>query len=123
MLVAACSSSSGEAGQHTVAISELRSMFTVFADDGFAPFADEWSRAHILDNAPAVLKHDSDEEHGTVHGVDADGALLFETGGELRRVFAGENFRSVAVVGIIPVCIFKKPLRRPVIVFVDNFRI
>lgn len=71
-------------------INELHSMFSVFEVRGFAPFIAEWSRAHVLDDAPCLLKDDTTERHGTVRGVDADGALLFETGGELRRVLVGE---------------------------------
>ena len=44
----------------------------------------------MLRNEPAVLKANGAEEHGTVYGVDSDGALLFETRGTLRRVLAGE---------------------------------
>jgi BirA family biotin operon repressor/biotin-[acetyl-CoA-carboxylase] ligase len=71
-------------------ISQLYRTFELFGDAGFAPFIDEWRAAHVLTDAAAVLQDGARAQHGTVRGIDADGALLFEHAGEVRRVLAGE---------------------------------
>ena len=71
-------------------ISELLDLFKIFSAHGFSPYIDEWTAAHVLSNAPVVLRDGSTEQQGIVRGVAADGALLFETGGQLKRVLVGE---------------------------------
>jgi BirA family biotin operon repressor/biotin-[acetyl-CoA-carboxylase] ligase len=71
-------------------ISELLDLFKTFSAHGFSPYIDEWTAAHVLSNAPVVLRDGSAEQQGIVRGVAADGALLFETGGQLKRVLVGE---------------------------------
>lgn len=71
-------------------IQELVQALEEFGARGLAAFADEWRAADALAGKPVrVLQGDAAEE-GIARGVDADGALLVDTGGGQRRVVSGE---------------------------------
>ena len=62
-----------------------------YARDGFAAFREEWQRRHALEGeAVDVLLPDSRVVSGNVVGVDADGALLLDSGGRRLRFVNGE---------------------------------
>jgi BirA family transcriptional regulator, biotin operon repressor / biotin---[acetyl-CoA-carboxylase] ligase len=61
-----------------------------FALRGFAPFLDEYQAADALRDQPVRLQGSGPVENGTARGVDADGALRVEHGGQVHRIIAGE---------------------------------
>jgi BirA family biotin operon repressor/biotin-[acetyl-CoA-carboxylase] ligase len=62
-----------------------------YARSGFAAFRAEWQRRHALQHqAVDVLLPDGSVTHGSVAGVDADGALLLDRGGRRLRFVSGE---------------------------------
>jgi BirA family biotin operon repressor/biotin-[acetyl-CoA-carboxylase] ligase len=69
---------------------ELVSMLPVFATSGFEPFHDDWRRLDTLEHAPIKVINGADTTLGTACGVDADGTLLVDVNGELRRFVSGE---------------------------------
>ena len=71
-------------------LDELLSMLGQFEREGFAPFRDAWMTLDALrGRAVRVLAGDS-AVSGTARGVDEDGALLLESGGQMRRFVSGE---------------------------------
>jgi BirA family biotin operon repressor/biotin-[acetyl-CoA-carboxylase] ligase len=71
-------------------LEELLSMLKDFERDGFAPFREEWRALDALGGRAArVLAADGAVE-GIARGVDADGALILESGGRLQRFVSGE---------------------------------
>jgi len=71
-------------------VTELDRALRTFAVGGFAPFEPEWSRAHVLHERHAVVAGGAEELSGIVRGIDREGALLLEHGGEVRRIVAGD---------------------------------
>jgi BirA family transcriptional regulator, biotin operon repressor / biotin---[acetyl-CoA-carboxylase] ligase len=71
-------------------IAELAAVCQDYERKGFAPYLAEWRRADCLEGRR--VRVDAGEPlEGTASGVDADGALLVETGGgERHRVVSGE---------------------------------
>lgn len=69
---------------------EIMTMLPVFATSGFEPFRDEWRRLDTLEHAPIKVINGTDTTLGTACGVDADGTLLVDVNGELRRFVSGE---------------------------------
>jgi BirA family biotin operon repressor/biotin-[acetyl-CoA-carboxylase] ligase len=69
---------------------ELLEMLQTFATRGFEPFKEEWHELDTLANAPVKVISGSQATLGTARGVDADGTLLVEVDGELRRFVSGE---------------------------------
>jgi len=61
-----------------------------FALQGFAPFLDEYQAADALRDRPVRLQGSGPVEGGTARGVDTDGALRVEHGGQVHRIIAGE---------------------------------
>lgn len=60
-------------------LQELQQQLEIFNRQGFAPFAAEWQSRHALHNRKATLVRPGGVAmHGTVTGISADGALLFE---------------------------------------------
>ncbi|MCA3071884.1 MAG: biotin--[acetyl-CoA-carboxylase] ligase [Rhodocyclaceae bacterium] len=74
-------------------LSGLASALERFGREGFAPFRREW-QAHSasLHRTVKVALPDGGIVRGTMLGVDVQGALRIEVGGETRRVFSGELF-------------------------------
>jgi BirA family transcriptional regulator, biotin operon repressor / biotin---[acetyl-CoA-carboxylase] ligase len=61
-----------------------------FALRGFAPFLDEYQAADALRDRPVRLQGSGPVEYGIARGVDTDGALRIEHGGQVHRIIAGE---------------------------------
>jgi BirA family biotin operon repressor/biotin-[acetyl-CoA-carboxylase] ligase len=71
-------------------LEELLSMLGQFERDGFAPFRDAWQALDVLRGRAARVLLGDAAMSGTARGVDADGALLLESGGRLHRFVSGE---------------------------------
>ncbi len=69
---------------------EMLAGLALFARSGFAPFAAEWSRLDSLRDAAVTLRRHDGTVDGLARGADVDGALLFDRGGTVERVHAGE---------------------------------
>ena len=70
---------------------ELALMLERYEREGFAAFRAEWQRRHALQRLPVeVLLPDGSVVHGTVVGVDADGALVLDRDGRRLRFVTGE---------------------------------
>lgn len=77
-------------------VAELLEMLRVFTVHGFVPFQDEWHRLDTLANAPVKVISGSRTTLGTARGVDADGTLLVDVDGELRKFVSGDvSLRAV----------------------------
>lgn len=61
-----------------------------FATHGFAPFLDEYQAADALRDRPVRLQGSGPVDSGVARGVDGDGALRVEHGGQIHRIIAGE---------------------------------
>jgi BirA family transcriptional regulator, biotin operon repressor / biotin---[acetyl-CoA-carboxylase] ligase len=61
-----------------------------FALRGFAPFLDEYLAVDALRDRPVRLQGSGPVEDGVARGVDPDGALRVEHGGQIHRIIAGE---------------------------------
>lgn len=76
---------------------EIVSMLPVFAAQGFEPLREEWRKLDTLEHAPVRVLTGTETASGTACGVDADGTLLVEVNGELRRFVSGEvSVRAVS---------------------------
>lgn len=71
-------------------VGQLALALEEFGREGFAPFCDEWRAADALHARPVRLQRAGRTLEGIAHGIDADGALLFESAGGLERVVSGE---------------------------------
>jgi BirA family biotin operon repressor/biotin-[acetyl-CoA-carboxylase] ligase len=71
-------------------LDELLSMLSVFEREGFAPFRDAWMALDALSGRPARVVLGGAVISGTARGVDAEGALLLETGEGMQRFVSGE---------------------------------
>lgn len=69
---------------------EIIELLQVFAARGFEPFLDEWRRLDTLAHAPVKVINGAETIVGTAQGVEVDGALLVDVGGQLRRFVSGE---------------------------------
>jgi BirA family biotin operon repressor/biotin-[acetyl-CoA-carboxylase] ligase len=78
-------------------VNELSLAFEEFAARGLAAFADEWRAADALAGQPVRILQGTQALEGFARGVDADGALLLDTGGTQRRVLSGEVSVRLAV--------------------------
>ncbi|MEP7314881.1 MAG: biotin--[acetyl-CoA-carboxylase] ligase [Pseudomonadota bacterium] len=61
-----------------------------FSREGLAPFLDEFRQADALRDREVVVMGVQETVHGTVSGVDTDGALLLATAAGPRRFLSGE---------------------------------
>lgn len=66
------------------------SLLADYAASGFEPWRREWAAADALAGRFVRVESGAGELKGTARGIDADGALLVETGSCLKRVIAGE---------------------------------
>ncbi len=71
-------------------LEELLSMLGQFETEGFAPFRDAWAALDVLRGRAAQVLVGDGAMSGTARGVDADGALLLESGGRVHRFVSGE---------------------------------
>jgi len=75
---------------------ELLDMLQKFTSQGFEPFKDEWHELDTLANAPVKVMSGSQTTLGIARGVAADGTLLVDVDGELRKFVSGEvSLRAV----------------------------
>ena len=69
----------------------LVAMLEAYSAGGFAPLRAAWQRRHALQKKTVqVLLPDGGRVRGEVHGVDADGALVVDSGGRRLRFVSGE---------------------------------
>jgi len=72
-------------------VCELAGALQAYARRGFSSFRAEWLRRHAPQGkAVEVVLPDGGKVHGTVCGIDADGALLVASGGRTLRFVSGE---------------------------------
>jgi BirA family transcriptional regulator, biotin operon repressor / biotin---[acetyl-CoA-carboxylase] ligase len=71
-------------------LEELLSMLGGFEADGFEPFRREWLALDALGGRAARVLLAQGGLAGIARGVDVDGALLLESGGQLHRFVSGE---------------------------------
>jgi BirA family transcriptional regulator, biotin operon repressor / biotin---[acetyl-CoA-carboxylase] ligase len=70
---------------------EIAMALAHYGHEGFAGFREDWQRRHALQHKRVdVLLPDGSVMHGSVVGVDADGALLLDDGGRRLRLVNGE---------------------------------
>ena len=69
---------------------ELARLLADYGTAGFGAWRDEWTAADVLADRFVRVDSGGSELKGTARGVDADGALLIETGSCLRRIIAGD---------------------------------
>lgn len=75
----------------TALVDALRALFADYERHGFAPYRDEWRSADHLNGMAVSVDESSGSVHGTARGIDADGALLVETGADRpRRIISGD---------------------------------
>jgi BirA family biotin operon repressor/biotin-[acetyl-CoA-carboxylase] ligase len=70
--------------------SELVAMLRTFATQGFAPFHSTWQQLDSLAAAPVKVISGAQTTLGIARGVDVDGTLLVDVGGDVRRFVSGE---------------------------------
>lgn len=71
-------------------LEEMISSFSIFTEQGFAPFKDRWSELDVLEGKQVKVKAGERLLSGQVTGIDSDGALLLDTGVEILRLHSGE---------------------------------
>jgi BirA family biotin operon repressor/biotin-[acetyl-CoA-carboxylase] ligase len=71
-------------------LDELLSMLEQFEREGFAAFRDAWMALDGLSGRPAQVVLADSASVGVARGVDPEGGLLLETGGQVRRFVSGE---------------------------------
>ena len=72
-------------------LSMLDSVLRQFAEEGFAPFRQEWDSLHAYqDKMVRVRMPDKSEIEGRVQSVGEDGALLLHTRSGMRKFYGGE---------------------------------
>ncbi len=71
-------------------IGELALALEEFAARGMSAFAEEWRSADALIDRPVRVLQGEHALEGLARGVDGDGALLLEIGGDRRRILSGE---------------------------------
>ena len=96
-LDAACPSPLSRNALAAALLTELLRMLTVFERHGFAAFRDEWRSLDALQGRPARVLLARDAVEGIARGVDEDGGLLLEHGGNVDKFIAGEaSLRLIA---------------------------
>lgn len=70
---------------------EMADVLRLFEREGFAALRDEWASLHLWQDAPvAVHEPDGHVMLGRAAGVDAQGALLLDTGAGLKPILSGD---------------------------------
>ena len=89
-LAQACPASLSRNALAGAVIDEMLAVLQQFAVDGFAPFRDEWSALDALRNRPVRVLLGATEFTGIAAGIDADGGLLLDIDGQVRKFVSGE---------------------------------
>jgi BirA family biotin operon repressor/biotin-[acetyl-CoA-carboxylase] ligase len=89
-LDAACPSPLSRNALAAALLSELLSMLLLFERHGFAAFRDEWRSLDALRGRPVQVLLARTAVEGIARGVDEDGGLLLEHGGNVDKFIAGE---------------------------------
>jgi BirA family biotin operon repressor/biotin-[acetyl-CoA-carboxylase] ligase len=89
-LDAACPSHVSRNALAAALLTELLRMLPLFERHGFAAFRDEWRSLDALRGRPARVLLARDAVEGIARGVDEDGGLLLERGGNVDKFIAGE---------------------------------
>lgn len=72
-------------------LGELDRLYAVFLADGFGPVREEWQqRCNARGREIVVSEGGAESLRGVFHGIDADGALLLRTSGEVKRIMNGD---------------------------------
>lgn len=72
-------------------LAQLEAVLTEFSAKGFAPFAQEWNRAHAYHDKMVRLRMpDNTTQEGRVAGVAPDGALMLAVRSGTRKYYGGE---------------------------------
>lgn len=71
-------------------LDELLSMLAEYERCGFAAFRDAWTVLDALQGREVQILLGDKATLGVARGVDADGALLLETGDQMQRFYSGE---------------------------------
>lgn len=72
-------------------LAQLAQVLPLFAERGFAPLREEWTRRHAHQGKVVTLSSgDGRVEVGRAAGVDQDGALLIDTARGIERFLSGE---------------------------------
>ncbi|HEY7986258.1 MAG TPA: bifunctional biotin--[acetyl-CoA-carboxylase] ligase/biotin operon repressor BirA [Methylophilaceae bacterium] len=81
-----------------VLLQHLYDVLTEFEQQGFAMLREEWQKHHAYQGKPVQLTlPNGSAVNGIVNGIDADGALLVEVGGQVQRFSTAEiSLRSRA---------------------------
>jgi BirA family transcriptional regulator, biotin operon repressor / biotin---[acetyl-CoA-carboxylase] ligase len=86
----ACAAAPSRNGVAGAILDELLSMLEQFEREGFAAFRDAWMALDALSGRPARVVLADTAISGTARGVDPEGALLLDTGDQVRRFVSGE---------------------------------
>ena len=71
-------------------IEQLLDVLRLYPQQGFAFYQQEWHRWDIARGKPVCLSFPTGEKQGIVQGVDANGALLLDTGQGVEIINSGE---------------------------------
>jgi BirA family transcriptional regulator, biotin operon repressor / biotin---[acetyl-CoA-carboxylase] ligase len=71
-------------------LDEVLSMLLQYECQGFAAFRDAWAALDALNDRPAQIIVGDSVVTGVARGVDADGALLLDSGDRVKRFVSGE---------------------------------
>ncbi|KAA6186976.1 bifunctional biotin--[acetyl-CoA-carboxylase] ligase/biotin operon repressor BirA [Thiohalocapsa marina] len=71
-------------------IDALLEMLAMYAAQGLAPFVEDWRARDAYQGEPVLLVMGERQLQGRHAGIDPDGALRLDLGGEIRRFQAGE---------------------------------
>lgn len=71
-------------------MNEMVPVLEQFAEEGFAPFAEEWQAANAHRQQVISLHLGNRQEQGVCLGVDSSGALLLESDGDVKAYHGGE---------------------------------
>jgi BirA family biotin operon repressor/biotin-[acetyl-CoA-carboxylase] ligase len=78
-------------------IDELIQVLRQFEREGFPAFEAEWRACDSLRDAPVSVLSANETIGGIARGVASDGALLLETGGQVKRYMSGDVSLRAAV--------------------------
>lgn len=71
-------------------IQALDHWYALYLEQGFAPVHRAWWRAHAASGQQVRVHDGKDYIYGLATALDDDGALLLDTGKEIRRIIAGD---------------------------------